>query len=206
MKLALASILLALGALVPTAAHAEALIPVDVIGQVQLIPGVACVRCRVSVPGTPVVAETNDQGIYTLRNMPTGATWTIVAVPVGVPGEARLELRVPRVGEAPSFTRSDALVVPPLVIAKPGAVTGRVHLSTTDDVDSIVVGIPSLGIYAQGNIGGVYLLNGVPPGNHTVYAYNGIQRVRIISVLVKSGELTVRNDFPISNGTTPIGR
>ena len=205
MKLALASILLALGAVVPPVAHADPNISVDFLGQVQIVPGVPCNGCTISVEGFPLVARTNADGWFVLTRLPSGRWDAKVTSPSGNE-QVELELRRPNAGDAPSGTRSEAVYLPTIVIARPGAVTGRVHVSSTDDLDDVVVGIPAFGLYVQPNIAGVYLLTGVPPGNHTVFVYNGIQRVRTLSVTVQAGALATRKDFPAPPVATPVER
>lgn len=196
--LAAASTLLLL--LLPAAAQAgdpppsPHVIPVDFVGQLQMIPGVPCGNCLLTVEGTPISARTTPEGFFVLTGVPSGP-WTVTAK--SEDGEQRLQfpLRKPFIGETRDTSLRHVMYLPTIVLSKPGAVTGKVEVSSTDDLDDVVVGIPELGLFVQPNIGGVFLLTGVAPGNYTLIMRNGIQRWRTRPVSVNPGDLTTNASF-----------
>jgi hypothetical protein len=170
-------------------------IQVDFVGEIQIIPGVPCAGCTLSVEGTPLSVRTGDQGYFVLTRLPPGS-WTATVTSEDTQWRTEVPLVAPRLGATSDGIRH-TMYLPPIVITKPGAVAGRVEVASTDDIDDVVVAISELGLFVQPNIGGFYLIAGVAPGTHTVTVYNGIQRVRTRRVSVQPGGLTGSASFPL---------
>jgi hypothetical protein len=132
--------------------------PNMLIGKVELSPGVPCAGCTVVVENTALgVRPTDTDGFWKVDGLPPGL-WTVVITHPTL-GSKRLSC-----GEK-EFYYGRIVQCPTVVMALPGAVSGRVTLPSTVDYDTAVVGIPELGIFAPLNGGGPgYVLTGVAPG------------------------------------------
>jgi hypothetical protein len=59
-----------------------------------------------------------------------------------------------------------------IVMGKPATIAGHVDAPSTDDYDTMVVGIAGLGTYTKVDLNGNYLLTNVPPGSYTLDVQN----------------------------------
>jgi hypothetical protein len=197
--LALASTLFALSALVPSAAADPAptpwVIPTEVVGQVQLVPGVPCASCTVALEGAPVSARTNAHGWFVLPHFPSG-TYTVKVASADGQWRTELALSVP-LEETRDNHRRNTVYLPTIVVTRPGAVAGKLVVESTDDVDAAVIAIPELGLFTKPTISGHFLLTGVAPGSYTVTVLDVDARILPRTVHVSPGGLTTIELAPL---------
>jgi hypothetical protein len=108
------------------------------------------------VEGAPLAATVDAVGMWTITGVPPGR-WE---ANLSNPNATNLgSYRFTCGGQSAGVTNCGTAV-----LARPGGISGRIWFNTTSEYDIAVVGVPDLGVYAQLNCGGGYLLTGVAPG------------------------------------------
>lgn len=137
-------------------------------GRAELSAGVPCVGCTVAFLGAPIATVTDDRGRWDAE-VPAGL-WEVQFTHPTLGSTRRTcggaSSHAARVENVSTHHYSECSAV----IARPGAIAGRLTLPNTSDYDIATIGIPALGIYTQANCGGGYLLEGAAPGWNRVIA------------------------------------
>jgi len=174
----------------------------EVIGRLELAPGIPCAPCSISVdPGAAPSASTSAGGTFRLRYLGAGTHQTTVSYTGTIPFTTKLIVVVPEV--LPDQPGRPVADIGTVVVVRPGGVTGRVVLDSSDDLDAAVVGVEEQGIFVQPSIAGYYLIPGVAPGRRKVTLYVRGQAVRTFLADVPPGKLVKAFDPLLLPGPGP---
>jgi hypothetical protein len=181
---------------VPPMQAAAAPKPGAIGGRVLLAHGVPATSCRVTVEGASGSSGCNTSGAFIVKDVPPGQYDVVISVS-GV-GETRLSAGA---GSDQTTYLGD------VTVGVPGVITGKVTANNSADIDLSVIGIPELGVYAQPNITGGYVLTGVPVGTWKVTLFPPGQSASVQSVTLTRASPVVKADFQIktpASSTPPL--
>jgi hypothetical protein len=159
----------------------------SIVGRVELAEGVPAAGAKIRVRGAPFAATCDPFGGFGIGGIPSGRWTMVVSHPVAA-GEVRVVI---------GLSSGEVANVGLIRLNARGSISGRVVFLDPDHYATAVVAVPELGIVAQPNARGGYLLEGVAAGQrevvliHALYASAPPKR----SVLVKALANVVAPDF-----------
>jgi hypothetical protein len=156
----------------------------ELIGRVEVAPGVPARRCRVVLEGAPLGAPCDELGRFDVRNVPAGR-WDVRVLADGGARTAPA-LRLTVAANSGVVTDLGALVVPPA-----GAIAGHILNGSAATIDALVT-VPGSGVVTAPTGAGAFLLTGVPVGVHDV-------------VLLAADGVTERAAIAVAPGTATVG-
>lgn len=200
---AIVCFLTASGSLVGTA-WSDNLPKGELIGRVELVPGMPLSTCRVLVEGTPIEDECDSDGAFDIRNIPRGR-WDLRIIGK-VPGTDQTITK--RIGAGANGEEVTDLGV--VVLSPPLTVAGRVNGVDATTYGNYFVTVPSLGIAAPLSANGTYLLSGLPPApmrievREITRANVTIARRRTgIMVKATAGSVAINEDLDVTANRNP---
>lgn len=175
--------------------------PAELLGRVELVPGVPVSSCRVSLEGTPLGAKCDELGVFYLKNIAPGRRWNLRIVP---PAETHLPVhRLAFAANAGVVTDLGAVVLPGA-----GKIGGRVTGSS--DAAPLFLTVSGEPVVTQPNSNGGFLLDPVSPGTHEVVLIAQDRSLVRKDVVVEPGRITTKVSFDLggleSSSVQLVGR
>jgi hypothetical protein len=134
-----------------------------IAGRIVLVPGVPLEKGRVGVEGVPLGDRLDEDGYFSIHNVPPGIRNLRVSPEQGQKWELGTYARITVAVGAGSYHNIGTHVV-----SQHGAVSGKITGVNPLDLKKAIVSVKGFGVVAKPDEDGFYLLSNVPPEKRTI--------------------------------------